>query len=414
MKVLVATIGSSGDVHPYIRIGMELRTRGHQVAILANPLYESRITRAGIEHFPLGRPQALLEDLERLGRIGSFESLFRLVGWLAAQIPPTVRAMREILPRFSPDVVLRHAIHTGVQWACEEARTPCAVGAVAPSAWLSLEDRLGGLSGSARAIRKGGLAAARWALAGFLVPPIERRLAAIRRKLGFKRKPRLLGSELEGGAVRLGLWSRAIRPKMSDDGPNSHVCGFSMLEEASEDESLNSFLDSGTPPIVFTLGSTGVHAGAAEKFYRAAVEVCRRTGQRGILLTGRPPGFLPDLPASVVARSYASHSRIFPRARLAVTHAGIGTVAVALAAGIPTVSIPLLFDQPDFAFRLKRLGFSVVLSPRRIEPDAMARAVRSALEDPSFADRARQVSEIIKTENGPRTAAEILEGIHPN
>ena len=52
--ILLITLGSHGDVHPFVGIGRELKARGHRVRLATNPYFESLIARAGLELVPLG------------------------------------------------------------------------------------------------------------------------------------------------------------------------------------------------------------------------------------------------------------------------------------------------------------------------------------------------------------------------
>ena len=46
MRVLLLTIGSAGDVHPFIGIGQKLCDRGHDVRVIVNPHFGELVTRA--------------------------------------------------------------------------------------------------------------------------------------------------------------------------------------------------------------------------------------------------------------------------------------------------------------------------------------------------------------------------------
>ena len=54
-RVLLATIGSAGDVHPLLGLGRALRRRGHPVTLLASPVFETRARRLGLDVIPLGQ-----------------------------------------------------------------------------------------------------------------------------------------------------------------------------------------------------------------------------------------------------------------------------------------------------------------------------------------------------------------------
>jgi len=53
MRLLIASIGSAGDIHPFIAVGMAMRARGHEVLFLANPHFQERIENAGLHFAPL-------------------------------------------------------------------------------------------------------------------------------------------------------------------------------------------------------------------------------------------------------------------------------------------------------------------------------------------------------------------------
>src|SRR3712207_133628 len=54
LNVLLVPVGSHGDVHPFVGVGMALRRRGHRVTGLTNPHFEELIVRAGLGFAPLG------------------------------------------------------------------------------------------------------------------------------------------------------------------------------------------------------------------------------------------------------------------------------------------------------------------------------------------------------------------------
>src|SRR5213075_3040591 len=61
--------------------------------------------------------------------------------------------------------------------------------------------------------------------------------------------------------------------------------------------------------------------------------------------------------------NYAPFKKLFPRCRAVVHHGGVGTTAQALAAGIPQLMLPMAWDQPDNAMRVRRMGAGEWLLP---------------------------------------------------
>jgi UDP:flavonoid glycosyltransferase YjiC (YdhE family) len=68
LKALLIAIGSHGDVHPFVGLGLALRARGHDVTVMANGHFEPLVRRTGLAFIPAGtaeqyRELALRPDL---------------------------------------------------------------------------------------------------------------------------------------------------------------------------------------------------------------------------------------------------------------------------------------------------------------------------------------------------------------
>src|SRR4051794_12092457 len=60
-RILLATLGSLGDLHPLMAIGLELRRRGHTVVFSTSASYKERIEPLGFGFRPL-RPDIAVES----------------------------------------------------------------------------------------------------------------------------------------------------------------------------------------------------------------------------------------------------------------------------------------------------------------------------------------------------------------
>src|SRR5262249_6681351 len=145
-------------------------------------------------------------------------------------------------------------------------------------------------------------------------------------------------------------------PRQPDWPANVWLTQFPLWDEDSiykPQPEVEAFLRAGEATIVFTPGSSNAQA---VTFFQAAVEACRSLGRRGMLLSRFPEQVPPDLPEGVRYFAYAPLSRVRSRAAALVHPGGMGTTAQVLRAGIPQLLMPLAYDQPDNAARLKRLG----------------------------------------------------------
>jgi UDP:flavonoid glycosyltransferase YjiC (YdhE family) len=106
---------------------------------------------------------------------------------------------------------------------------------------------------------------------------------------------------------------------------------------------------------------------------------------------------------------HAPHPVLMPKADVMVCHGGMGSVAAALAAGVPMVCIPISRDQPLNAHRAEQLGAAVVIND--VAPAVIADAVLRVLGDGSYRAAARALAEASRQEGGPRQAAAALRAL---
>jgi UDP:flavonoid glycosyltransferase YjiC (YdhE family) len=171
-------------------------------------------------------------------------------------------------------------------------------------------------------------------------------------------------------------------------------------------EELVRFLDAGEPPVVFTPGSAMVHG---QQFFAEAAAACQLAGLRGILLTRFASQVPAELPANVRHFDYVPFSWLLPRAAALVHHGGIGTLSQGMAAGIPQVIMPMSFDQPDNAERLKRLGAGTYIWPRQFRAARVARDLTALIESPDVKAACRGIADRIGNDQPLDATCEILE-----
>jgi UDP:flavonoid glycosyltransferase YjiC (YdhE family) len=92
-----------------------------------------------------------------------------------------------------------------------------------------------------------------------------------------------------------------------------------------------------------------------------------------------------------------------------VHHAGIGTSAQSLAAGIPQLAMPMTHDQPDNAARLEKLGVARVVPASRFTVRRAAAALDELIRTPSFAQAGKLISERLRTTDALAETARWIE-----
>jgi UDP:flavonoid glycosyltransferase YjiC (YdhE family) len=429
MHILISTIGSGGDIHPFIAVARELARRGHHAEMLVNPIYEARI-RAAVrdgEGVPIRvRPAGAAElyrEVERDPRIAHprRSTRFILDQLMRQAVPTTVEACENAVRERKPDVLFRHHVSIGSRWVARRHGIPVVTGVLAPLFFFSrLEPAL--FKGWPFENAPPWVRHLRYRLGRATMRHVfDRPLRRQRRELGYPDERDCFYREITDAEAMIGMWSPAFRPPLADDPAGSRIAGFCFFDDLPSDDphatsiadptrELDRFLDScdrsNDPPIVFSLGTVISHHG--RRFYAAAAEAARLLDRRAVLLGPRADQLPPSLPAGVIAAPYAPYSRIIPRASALVHHGGIGTTAQCLRAGKPMVVVPHIADQFDHAARGKRLGVSETVHESRVTPERLASALRLVLNEASCA-RAASMAGAIAREDGPSLVADAIE-----
>ena len=384
MRVLIAAFGSVGDVHPLLGIGRALAARGHSVVICANPVFESLVERCGLAFRAVGSKKDYLDALGDPALWSPRTSLRTL--WTAMA--------REMRPLF--DLVAREAggdtVAIGSLWAFgarlaqEKLGLPYLSAQVSPSTLLSaalppVHPRFGLPRAMPVTVNAACIRLIEFAVLDRIFGPA---LNGLRRELGLAPVDRIMSRWMHSPQGVLGLFPDWFAPRQ-DDWPGAFCsCGFPLfdgadLEPETLDGGLCEFLQNGPPPVVVTPGSTALHGPG---FFRAAVQALQAMGHRAVLL-GADALALGELPASMLVRRYVPISLLLPHGAALLHHAGIGTSALGLAAGVPQVVTPFAHDQFDNAARLQRLGVGATVA--RPSPVALEQALTRVLGDPAIA-----------------------------
>jgi UDP:flavonoid glycosyltransferase YjiC (YdhE family) len=117
-------------------------------------------------------------------------------------------------------------------------------------------------------------------------------------------------------------------------------------------------------------------------------------------------------PRNVTVRGYVAHEAVLPHMAAVVTHAGMSTVATALAAGLPLVCVPQGRDQPLNAARVQELGAGLMIAPNAT-PGTLATAVQRVLAEPEFRTSAQRLAANTAAVGNGELAADLVETMIP-
>lgn len=416
-RIILTAMGSLGDMHPYLAIGLGLRARGHEVTVATGEFYRAKVEALGFGFRPLRPNVDVLNDPAAMRRFmdprwGTFRILREL-------ILPNLRATFEdtdaAVAATRADLLVSHALAYAAPLVAERRGVAWVSTQVTPIGLFSAHDPplVPGFPAEAGRLRP--LGPAFWWVFGRALRRATRPWAAPIRRLRAEVGLRPAGGNplVDGHSpgLVLALFSPLLAPKQPDWPPQVVHTGFPWFDGASRPDlpaELSRFLDDGPPPVVFTLGDSG--AMVAGTFFEESVAAARRLGRRAVLITGRGPrGVQGDPTEGAIALGYAPFSALFPRACALVHAGGIGTSGLALRAGRPMLVAPHAHDQPDNAARLARLGVARVISPRRYSSPRVESELHRLLDEPAYAQRAAEVGGEVAREDGVRVACDALE-----
>lgn len=414
-RIVFATFGSLGDLHPYLALARGLKRRGHRPCIVTFDGFREAVEAEGIEFAPMRPAMAAFGDpataMRRLLDPGKGPE------YLVRQLfMPHVRASYEDLDRavVGADLLVSHPLSFAAPLVAEKRGLAWASTVLAPLSLMSaIDPPLFGPAPFLKAIRKLGVAPYRlvFGIAKRIAGSWEKPLHALRAELGIPTDKRAQFEGQYSPRLNLALFSPLLAAPQADWPPNTVVCGFPRYDGPAPDPrtqaELDAFLAGGEPPIAFALGSSAVMV--AGDFWHHAAAAAQRLKRRAVLVIGAAPVTAGSLPPGVKAFPYLPYSVIFPRAAAIVHPGGIGTLAQALAAAHPQLIVPVAFDQFDNAERATRLGSARTIPFRKATAANMAPELERLLAGPGYAARAKAVGETIAKEDAVTIACDWLE-----
>ena len=410
-RILFTTLGSLGDLYPYLALAVEMQRRGHRATILTSSQHRARIERCGV------RFHQIEPDLDFTDPVFQKRAMREMTGgryMLRDVMLPRIRPNYENLlaAAASADLLVTQMLSYAGPLVAEKTGMPWVSTVLAPLAFFSYQDspvlssRLNGIREKAPWINARINRVARSTTQSWNEPVYE-----LRRELGLSAVPEPVYDGQHSPARVLAMFSPLLAQAQSDWPPQTRITGFSFYEEpvnSAKDVSsaLDEFLAAGPAPVVFTLGSYAVMNPG--KFYEESVDAVRRLGVRAVMLDGRG-GDGTRVTPDILSVSYAPHSYLFPRASVIVHSGGIGTCARAMRAGRPMLVVPFAHDQPDNALRLVRLGVARTLGSKSYTARRAATEIALLLDESRYRSNTERIARIVESENGASAACDALE-----
>lgn len=419
-RVVLATFGTHGDVHPFLALAIALQRRGIRPVLAAADFYRSKVESEGVE-FATMRPELdavaarLGMEQQAIARAAAKRPDFIVQDILLPHLRETfddaMTATRDA------QLVVTHSAAYGARLAAEKRGLPHISIALQPMILMSAYDPplIANMEHVSRWIYAAGvqptrafLGLGRW-LARRWARPIE----TLRQEIGLSpSKGHPLFDAQFAGEHLIAMFSPLFGPPQPDHPPQTSIVGFAFYDSDAAgppqlSAEIKQFLARGSPPLVFTQGTSAVQD--AEQFIRESLAATARLNARAIFVLDaeRAAQWRASASSAVLITGYAPYSLLFPRALINVHHGGVGTTAQALRAGRPQLIAPYLVDQPDNAARVARLGAGRTLRLPNYRANRIA-AELTALQAREYSQQAATVSAQIAKEDGASAAADLI------
>lgn len=409
MRFCFITIGSRGDVQPFIALGKGLQRKGHSVQICTMDVFRELIESEGFEYVHMaGSAELLMEKL--IGEQVSFAEYFRNLRGLLEPVKKEFLADIENACR-NADCVLYTTLGSVAYHACEKYKVPCFRALFCPldptgefPAMTAPRLTLGKIYN--RITFKGGDIL--WSNA------TRTMLNDWRTEMGLP-KIKLLQfpyREMNGKPVpTLYAYSPALAPKPKEWGSNCYLTGFWIKETPREwepDQKLKEFLEGGEKPVYIGFGSTV--GGNFNRILDIVLESVKRTGQRALLSAGWRNIGERSLPENVMLIGSVPHEWLFRQVKAVSHHGGAGTTAAGIRAGVPSVIVPFGGDQPYWGDRAYKLGIGTKpIWCKKLTVENYSEALNTAVSDEAMKKRAAEFGKKLRDEDGVANAINVIE-----
>lgn len=408
MRITMLSVGSTGDVRPYVLLGRELQCRGHKVTITAFSRFRNLITEAGLEFYPIhGDAEAMMSSIMEPDTSG------------LTYLPRLWKGIRQIAPRMitdmsgscqNADAMICNYFGTVYYSIAEKFNIPCI-----QTHFFPMDPTVSVPMSSIRNQHLGSFLNKSSYKAGYLlIGSVEKLLLNDwRRDNNLTERKALSHPDYRIGLHKVPVIyaiSPSLFPRPADWSKDVHMCGFIFDESPVEYEppqELADFLLSGDRPVYIGFGSmnTGNMSGLLSIILRSI----HAAGIRAVFSTGWS-GKSYKSNRSVFFTDNIPHDWLFPRVSAVVHHGGAGTTAAGLRYGKPTLVIPFAGDQSFWGNQVYRSGCGPKPVPRNSV--TVRKLTKSLIELKSRSDyytSAREMGIRLSGEHGVLNAADLIE-----
>jgi sterol 3beta-glucosyltransferase len=420
MNVFIITIGSRGDVQPFVALGKGLKAAGHRVTLCTSSSFEPFICSHGLDYGYMTDELLKLMDsaagrdaMENTnGILGSIKTMIRLVKRAKPINRQMLKDSWEAAQVAEPDIVLFHPKALGGVHIAEKLDVPVMMAIPLPMIVPTAESptigfpnwNIGGWYNKLTYafVRMG------FRMYNGTVNKFRQDILALHK---FPKSSGLLRMADGRPIPVLHPFSTHVVPRPHDWPDNAYITGYWFLNRLNEwkpSAELKAFLDEGESPVYVGFGSMAGRN--PRRIANIVIEALQQVNVRGIIATGWGGLALDDLPERIFGIDKVPHDWLFPHMAAVVHHGGAGTTAAGLRAGCPTIICPFFGDQPYWGRRVHSLGVgSKPIPQKKMTVEKLASAICEVTTNQTIRQNAEALGKKIRHEDGTANAIAIIE-----
>jgi sterol 3beta-glucosyltransferase len=397
---LIPTIGTRGDLQPYIALASQLMKAGHDPIVASHPCMAQLVKRYNVKFasigpdIDIGREAAIIRAIAPHWMIG----FMRVMKFSFKMLEESHEDIKS-LARDSQVMVVSHTAAGSIE--ADQLKMKSISVSLFPQA-IPVEDP------SEPLFKRMVGSAAGWGMGLMMKKPLDR----IRQRLGVEP----MG---EAGITSRRLNLIPISPYVIPPDPRwetrHQMTGYWFAETPenwSLPDDLLAFLKAGDPPVVINLGAMALGDDDDEDLIDLVLSGLENVGLRAVIQGWHTQLTQKKLPANTIHVGSVPHTWLLPQACGFIHHGGFGSTAAAFQAGIPALVIPHIIDQFIWGQKVHELRVGVAPIPRKkIGKENFTKALAQLVEDTRLQENAAALGEQIRSENGLETAVKLIEAV---
>lgn len=402
MKILIPTMGTRGDVQPYIALATTLNASGYEVTIATHPCWKDLIKNYNINFVPIGPDIDIEYETAKirgnsknwiLGLIRTMKFVFKIIEESTFEIK-----------KLCSDADLVVASHSNIgATEAEASGVPFISVTLQPDVIpKKLEEKskikafLGGLIGIF--------------VNPFMVGPYNK----LRKIHGLKKISSF--DELLSPILNIVPISPLVYPAYEFWNEKNKIVGYWLVDENKEfhpSEELSNFLNNGSAPIIISLGAMGFESKEEKEKLDVLVKSVDKLNMRAIIQGFNKTLKNYKLGENIITVGSIPHTWLFKHGYCIIHHGGMSTTATAIYSGIPEIVIPHITDQFYWANRVYELNLGPKpIRSQDLSEDALVNAIISVKNNyEQYSNSSKLLSNKLQAEKGLDKTVELINNI---